>query len=83
MSVARAKVSESGRLSIPAEMRKALGLDRGGDVVVELRDNELRVRTIAEEIARVQALARKLLVGKPGVSVEDFLRDRREEAERE
>src|SRR5437660_12611972 len=36
----RGHVSASGRLSLPAEFRKAVGLEHGGDVVVELDNRE-------------------------------------------
>ena len=40
-----AKVTESGALQLPAKLRKAVGLDRGGDVIVELHGREIRVLT--------------------------------------
>jgi AbrB family looped-hinge helix DNA binding protein len=50
-NAARGRVSESGRLSIPAEFRKAVGLDHGGDVVVELAGREIRIRTVDDFLA--------------------------------
>ena len=76
---AKAHVSASGRLSLPAEFRKAVGLERGGSVVVELDGQEIRIRTIAETVARAQRLSRRLLAGKPNLSVDDFLARRRED----
>ena len=83
MNAARGRVSESGRLSIPAKFRKAVGLDHGGDVVVELAGREIRIRTVDEVIAQSQALTRRLIGTKPAASVGDFLAERRREAERE
>jgi bifunctional DNA-binding transcriptional regulator/antitoxin component of YhaV-PrlF toxin-antitoxin module len=83
MNAIRAKVSQSGRLSLPAEFRKIVGLDHGGDVVVELDGRELRIRTIDEVIDRAQQLSRRMLAGKPDVSVDDFLAERRREAAKE
>ncbi|MGO4726886.1 MULTISPECIES: AbrB/MazE/SpoVT family DNA-binding domain-containing protein [unclassified Inquilinus] len=84
MTVVRAKVSESGRLSIPAELRRAVGLEHGGDVVVELDGREIRIRTVAEAVAQAQALSRQLLGDRLGeASVDNFLAERRREAERE
>jgi AbrB family looped-hinge helix DNA binding protein len=76
-----AKVSKSGRLSIPARLRKAVGLEDGGDVVVELDDSELRIRTVDEVVRRAQAMTRRSVADKPGTSVDDF--ERRREGERE
>lgn len=78
-----AKVSQSGRLSLPAEFRKAIGLERGGDVIVELDGHDLRIRTVDEVIARAQKLSRRALAGKPDVTVDDFLVERRLEAAKE
>jgi AbrB family looped-hinge helix DNA binding protein len=83
MSAIRGRVSESGRLSIPAEFRKAVGLERGGDVVVELNGREIRIRTVDEVIAQAQALTRRLMGDKPSASVAAFLAERRREADNE
>jgi len=83
MTAARGRVSESGRLSIPAEFRKAVGLERGGDVVVELDGREIRIRTVGEVLAQAQALTRRLIGGKPKASVDAFLFERRREAAHE
>jgi bifunctional DNA-binding transcriptional regulator/antitoxin component of YhaV-PrlF toxin-antitoxin module len=83
MNAVRGRVSGSGRLSIPAEFRKAVGLDHGGDVVVELAGREIRIRTVDEVIAQSQALTRRLIGTKPDASVDDFLAERQREAELE
>jgi bifunctional DNA-binding transcriptional regulator/antitoxin component of YhaV-PrlF toxin-antitoxin module len=75
-------MSENGRVTFPVQFRKELGLERGGDVIIELADGELRVRTVASVMARARSLARQLVTDKQGSSVNDFLADRRE-AERE
>lgn len=73
----KVQVSASGRLSLPADFRKAVGLEKGGTVIVELDGNDIRVRTIQEIVARAQELSRRMLAGKPNVSVDDFLAERR------
>lgn len=84
MTVVRARVSESGRLSIPAELRRAIGLEHGGDVVVDLDGREIRIRTVAEAVAQAQALSRRLLGDRAAeASVDNFLAERRRDAERE
>jgi AbrB family looped-hinge helix DNA binding protein len=83
MNTARAKVSESGRISLPAEFRKAMGLDHGGDVIVELHGRDLRIRTVDEVISHAQEITRKLFAGKPDVSVDSFIAERRREALKE
>lgn len=83
MTAVRGCVSRSGRLSIPAAFRKAAGLEHGGNVVIELHDREIRIRTIDDVIARSQAITRRLLGDKPETSVDAFLAERRREVERE
>jgi len=83
MKAVRGHVSESGRLSLPAELRRAVGLDRGGEVILELDGRDIRIRTVDEVVAHAQTLARRLLADKPQASVDGFLADRRREASRE
>jgi AbrB family looped-hinge helix DNA binding protein len=77
------RVSRSGRFSIPAQFRRAIGLEGGGDVVVELNGREIRIRTVEEVVAQAQAIARRLSAGKADASVDAFLAERRREAKRE
>ena len=80
MASRAARVSESGRLSLPAEFRRAMGLDHGGQVMVEPVDHELRIRTVSEVIARAQSMAMALLGGSPDSSSDALIADRRREA---
>src|SRR4029077_7019117 len=83
MSGVLARISQSGRISIPAKFRKAVGLERGGEVVVELDGREIRIRTGDEVVGRAQTLTRRLLGDNPDASVDAFLAERRREAARE
>jgi len=75
MNAYRGRVTESGRLSLPAELRRTVGLENGGDVVIELDGQTIRVRTVDEVVADAQALMKKLLAGRK-LTVDDFLADR-------
>lgn len=83
MTAITAKMSDTGRVTVPLDVRAALGLERGGQVVLEVVDGELRLRSVAAAMDRARALTLGLTAGKRGVSVDDFLADRRREAERE
>jgi AbrB family looped-hinge helix DNA binding protein len=72
---AKVKVSATGRLSLPVEVRKAVGLEKGGVVLVEAENGDIRIRTVDEVFARARALAREL--GGNDASVDDFLKFRR------
>jgi AbrB family looped-hinge helix DNA binding protein len=76
------KMAKNGRVVIPAQFRKALGISAGGEIILRWEDNELRITTMKQNIERAQRHARKYL--KPGVSVVDeFIAERREAAKRE
>lgn len=78
----RTRMGEKGRVVIPADIRKALGMDPGGTLDLRVKDGELRISTLRERIRRVQERARKIIP--PGVSLsEELSAERREEAKRE
>lgn len=83
MNAIRGRVSGSGRIGLPAEVRKAVGLDRGGDVIIELDNGDIRIRTVREVVTRAQALSRELLAGKADAGLDAFLAERRKNAEHE
>ena len=82
MGAQRAKLAEGGRLVIPAEFRRRLRLNPGDNVVLDLRDGELRVRSLRRAIERAQALVSQFVPEDVSLS-EELIRDRRAEAARE
>lgn len=50
----RARVVGGGRLLVPAEFRRAIGIEVGSTVVVELHDGELRVRPLGSVLRRAR-----------------------------
>ena len=76
VTVHNAKMSEGGRLLIPAELRRTLGMAPGTDVVLDLADGELRVRAVDQAVARAQAIVRRYLPDATDVT-DAFLRERR------
>jgi len=78
----RTRVSQNGRVVIPASFRKALGINVGDEVLLRLQDDELRITTQQRRIQRAQRRARRYL--KPGTSlVDELLTERREAAKDE
>ncbi len=73
------RVGEGGRIVIPAEMRKALGLETGDKVVLTLEDDGFRIVSRKQALRRVQdRIARR---ARPGVSVsQELIHERRKEA---
>jgi AbrB family looped-hinge helix DNA binding protein len=79
---ARLRVNENGRVVIPAEFRKALGINAGDEVVLRMEDDELRITTLKRRLERAQRLVRKHV--KPGTSlVDELIAERREAAKNE
>jgi len=75
----RLKVNENGRVVIPAEFRRALGINSGDEVIARVEDDELRIMTVKARIARAQRLVRQYI--KPGRSLADeLIAERRREA---
>jgi AbrB family looped-hinge helix DNA binding protein len=70
-------VASNGRLVLPAEVRKRLGLSEGGELLMEETGNGLVLRTVAQAVAEAQAIADRYLAHRPDVSVDDFLANRR------
>ena len=78
----KTKMSPNGRIVMPVDFRKAMGVPKGGDVFLELGQDGVRISTMKQNIERAQRLVRKYV--KPGVSLADeLIAERREAAKRE
>ena len=53
------RISEGGRVVIPAEIRRELGLEVGDAVTLSVIGKEIRIISRAEALRRAQALVRK------------------------
>lgn len=78
----KAKIAEGGRVVIPAEYRKALGLHIGDEVILSLDDDQLRLYTIDAAIRRAQTLVSQYVAPERSL-VDELIAERRAEAERE
>lgn len=79
---ARARVGAGGRIVIPAEIRRELGMQEGEPIVMRVENGELRIWTIGEAIRRVQERAKPYIV--PGRLLSDeLIAERRAEVARE
>jgi AbrB family looped-hinge helix DNA binding protein len=78
----RTRMSEKGRVVIPVEIRKALGMDAGSTLDLRVEDGELRISTLRSRIRRAQERVRKYIPA--GVSLsEELSAERREAAKHE
>jgi AbrB family looped-hinge helix DNA binding protein len=71
-------ITETGRMNLPAALRKRLGLSGSSTVFLEETEDGVVLRTAAQAVARAQALAR-LYTGDKGGSAE-FIANRRAES---
>ena len=75
----KTRIGEGGRLVVPAQHRKALGLKPGDEVVLVLEDDEVRVMTPRKAVQLAQALVRRYVPRERSL-VGELIRERREEA---
>lgn len=77
-----AKLVAGGKVAVPAELRRQLGLQTGDTLVFTNEGDSLRVRSYAAVIRELQAEFRRYVP--EGVNVvDDFIAERRAEAARE
>jgi AbrB family looped-hinge helix DNA binding protein len=71
-------ITPNGRMSLPIGIRRRLGLEAGGTVLIEETDDGVVLRTVGQAVARAQAIAGKY-ADHPDASVDAFLARRRDE----
>lgn len=75
-------IAEGGRIVIPADYRRALGLKVGDEVILRMADGEVHILTRRQAIKKAQALVRKHVSGRKSL-VRELIRERRGEAANE
>jgi antitoxin PrlF len=79
MSKSLTKLGEGGRLVIPVEYRKALGVETGDELVLVLEEDGLRITTPREGIRKAQALVRSYVPAGRRLS-DELIEERRRES---
>jgi AbrB family looped-hinge helix DNA binding protein len=82
MARIRAKIAEGGRIVIPADFRRALGLNVGDEVILDLGEGQFTVLTPRQAVKRSQELVRRY-VPEGRRLVDELIAERRAEAARE
>ena len=78
-SPTKVKLDAAGRLLIPAELRKALGVQPGEYLIMSVEDGDLRAWTFAQGVRRAREVVAKHVP--PDVSlVDELIAERRGEA---
>ena len=75
----RVRIDKAGRLVVPANIRKALGIEDGQELTVRLVDGGIRLQTLDAGLERVWAIAGRRGKTVPDI-VDDFIAERRAEA---
>ena len=82
MSTVKTYLGKGGRIVIPVQFRKALGFQEGDELMMSLRDGEIRIFTREQAIRNIQAMVRRYVP--EGRSLADeLIQERRAEAARE
>jgi AbrB family looped-hinge helix DNA binding protein len=71
-------VAENGRMNLPSDIRRRLGIKGKGEVVVEETEDGLRLTSHAERLARIRRIMKPYLGG-PSM-LDALIEERRKEA---
>lgn len=78
----RAKLTTNGRILVPVQFRKALGLKPGDELVLQLDQESFRVIPLQQAVAQAQKLVKKYNPEKKSL-VSELLNSRQTEAQNE
>ena len=59
----KTKLGQSGRIVMPTEYRRRLGLEAGDEIIMHLDEEGLHLYTPAQAVAKAQALVRRHVPG--------------------
>ena len=81
METKTARLGKSGRIVIPVELRRGLGVEAGDEVILRLDEEGLHLSTPAQALARAQAFVKGLGIEGRDLAEELVAERRREAAE--
>lgn len=76
------RINENGRVVIPASFRRALGINSGDTLILRIENNELRLTTLRQRLAKAQQLVRAHVPATTSLA-DELIAERREAAKRE
>ncbi len=79
MQTQRARLISGGRLQVPANLRRQLGLVDGDQVIMRVVDGELHIRPARAALERIHAMLRPYARAGELVS-DELIADRREQS---
>lgn len=82
MQMHSGRLVSGGRLQLPVDVRRELGLTDGDQVVMRVIDGELHIRPRRDVLKRIQAMLRPY-APQAGSVADELIADRRAEAARD
>ena len=82
MNIVKGKVIAGGRIALPADIRRSLGLENGDTVLFELEGDQVKIRPARSALRRVQDRL-QAFAPKEGLVSEELIAERRAEASRD
>ncbi|MGO9755486.1 MAG: AbrB/MazE/SpoVT family DNA-binding domain-containing protein [Roseiarcus sp.] len=76
MTAQSVKIINGGKMVIPAQFRREMGIGAGDTVVVEMTDGELRIRSLSSAIKKAQAIVQESVPDNVSL-VDELIADRR------
>lgn len=73
----KALINDTGRILIPASIRKALNLNIGDELLLKVEEDEIRIIPLSKAVQQAQDLIRQY--NKDGLKLTDVLADLRNE----
>jgi len=77
------RINESGRIVIPAAIRREMGIEAGDRLLMEVQDGVLRIESHRARIRRIQEEFKRPMAPGEMLMSDRLIADRREEARRE
>ncbi len=78
----KVRIYRGGRLVIPANFRKALGIENGDEIVLHLEEDSIRLISLQEAVHQAQNRVKKYVPSTISLS-DELIAERREEAKHE
>jgi AbrB family looped-hinge helix DNA binding protein len=76
------RINENGRVVIPASFRRALGIQPGDTIVLRIENDELRMTTLRQRLAKARQIVRRHVPATTSL-VDELIAERRMAARRE
>jgi AbrB family looped-hinge helix DNA binding protein len=73
-------VAANGRMVLPADVRKRMGLENGGKLILNESEFGVQLLSVGQRVAKAQAFYAAESQGKPSFTVDDFLAQKRVDA---